>query len=37
MKKKVVVIGGGTGLSSMLEGMKKIPDADICAIVTVPK
>lgn len=35
MKKKVVVIGGGTGLSSMLEGMKKIPDADICAIVTV--
>lgn len=33
--KKIVVIGGGTGLSSMLSGMKKIDDADITAIVTV--
>ena len=33
--KKVVVIGGGTGLSSMLSGMKKLEDVDITAIVTV--
>ncbi|MGN1276129.1 MAG: uridine diphosphate-N-acetylglucosamine-binding protein YvcK [Floccifex sp.] len=33
--KKVVVIGGGTGLSSMLMGMKKIKDVQITAIVTV--
>lgn len=35
MRKKIVVIGGGTGLSSMLKGMKKIEDVDISAIVTV--
>lgn len=33
-KKKVVVIGGGTGLSVMLRGLKK-KDLDIVAIVTV--
>lgn len=33
--KKIVVLGGGTGLSSMLAGMKKIPDAQVTAIVTV--
>lgn len=33
--KKVVVIGGGTGLSSMLMGMKRIQDIDITAVVTV--
>lgn len=33
--KKIVVLGGGTGLSSMLEGMKKIEDAQVTAIVTV--
>lgn len=33
--KKVVVIGGGTGLSSMLKGMKKIDTVDLTAIVTV--
>lgn len=33
--KNIVVIGGGTGLSSMLMGMKKISDANITAIVTV--
>ncbi|MDD7280986.1 gluconeogenesis factor YvcK family protein [Floccifex sp.] len=33
--KRIVVIGGGTGLSSMLRGMKKINDVDITAIVTV--
>lgn len=32
---KLVVIGGGTGLSSMLAGMKRIKDAQITAIVTV--
>lgn len=31
---KVVVIGGGTGLSVMLRGLKKMP-VDITAIVTV--
>lgn len=33
--KKIVVLGGGTGLSSMLEGMKQIEDAQVTAIVTV--
>lgn len=33
--KKVVVIGGGTGLSSMLMGMKNSSLVDITAIVTV--
>lgn len=33
--KNIVVIGGGTGLSSMLLGMKKIPEINITAIVTV--
>ncbi|WP_286078664.1 gluconeogenesis factor YvcK family protein [Faecalibaculum rodentium] len=33
--KKIVVLGGGTGLSSMLAGMKKIQDAQVTAIVTV--
>ena len=33
--KKVVVIGGGTGLSAMLMGMKQLEDVDLTAIVTV--
>lgn len=33
--KKIVVIGGGTGLSSMLKGMKRLEDVDLTAIVTV--
>lgn len=33
--KKVVIIGGGTGLSVMLRGMKHIDDIQISAIVTV--
>ena len=33
--KNVVVIGGGTGLSSMLSGMKKLKDVNITAVVTV--
>ena len=33
--KKIVVIGGGTGLSSMLMGMKRLEDVDLTAIVTV--
>ena len=33
-KRKVVVIGGGTGLSVLLRGLKKLP-FDITAIVTV--
>lgn len=32
---KIVVIGGGTGLSSMLKGMKRLEDVDLTAIVTV--
>ena len=32
---KIVVIGGGTGLSSMLMGMKRLEDVDLTAIVTV--
>lgn len=33
--KNIVVIGGGTGLSSMLSGMKTIEDVNITAVVTV--
>ncbi len=33
--KKVVIIGGGTGLSVMLRGMKNIKDIELSAIVTV--
>lgn len=33
--KNVVVIGGGTGLSAMLKGMKDIEDISLTAIVTV--
>lgn len=33
--KNVVVIGGGTGLSSMLSGMKNLKDVNLTAIVTV--
>lgn len=33
--KNIVVIGGGTGLSSMLKGMKKLEDVNLTAIVTV--
>ena len=33
--KNVVVIGGGTGLSVMLRGLKQIPDIHLSAIVTV--
>ena len=35
MKKKVVVIGGGHGQSTILRGIKNIPDIDLSAIVTV--
>lgn len=34
MKKKVVVLGGGTGMSNLLSGLKKYP-LDITAIVSV--
>ena len=34
MNKKVVVLGGGTGLSVLLQGLKKFP-LDITAIVSV--
>ncbi|MCF0259006.1 MAG: YvcK family protein [Erysipelotrichaceae bacterium] len=33
--KKVVVIGGGTGLSSMMEGLKALKDIELTAIITV--
>lgn len=33
--RKVVVMGGGTGLSLLLRGLKHIDGIDICAIVTV--
>lgn len=33
--KNIVVIGGGTGLSNMLMGMKKLKDVNLTAIVTV--
>ena len=32
--KKIVVIGGGTGLSSMLKGMKRLENVDLTAVVT---
>lgn len=32
---KIVVIGGGTGLSSMLKGMKRLENVDLTAVVTV--
>ena len=35
MKKHVVVIGGGHGQSTILRGIKDIPDIDLSAIVTV--
>ena len=35
MNKKVVVLGGGSGLSNLLKGIKKINNIDITAIVTV--
>lgn len=34
MKKKIVVFGGGTGLSSLLKGLKDFP-VDITAVITV--
>ena len=33
--KNIVVIGGGTGLSSMMMGMKKLKNVNLTAIVTV--
>ncbi len=35
MKKKVVVVGGGTGTSVLLTALKDIPEFDLTAIVTV--
>lgn len=35
MKKRVVVIGGGTGTYTVLRGLKKFPELDISAIVTM--
>lgn len=35
MKKRIVAIGGGTGLFTLLMGLKKLPDTDITAIVTM--
>ena len=34
MKKKVVIFGGGTGLSGLLTGLKDFP-VDITAVITV--
>lgn len=34
MKKKIVVFGGGTGLSSLLKGLKDFP-VDITSVITV--
>ena len=34
MNKKIVALGGGTGLSTLLKGLKQFP-VDITAIVTV--
>ena len=34
MKKKVVIFGGGTGLSTLLKGLKDFP-LEITAIITV--
>lgn len=33
--KKVVLIGGGTGLSAMMEGLKSLKDVELSAIITV--
>ena len=33
--KKVVVIGGGTGQSALLRGLKQVPDIELTTIVTV--
>ena len=35
MKKKIVVIGGGTGSFSVLTGIKNLDDISIKSIVTV--
>jgi uncharacterized cofD-like protein len=35
MNKKLVILGGGTGLSTLLKGIKYIKDVDISAIVSV--
>lgn len=35
MNKKIVVLGGGTGLSALLSGIKNIKNIDLTAIVTV--
>ncbi|MFH2085187.1 MAG: gluconeogenesis factor YvcK family protein [bacterium] len=35
MKKRIVVIGGGTGTYTVLRGLKKYPELDISAIVTM--
>ncbi|MDR2157299.1 MAG: YvcK family protein [Clostridiales Family XIII bacterium] len=35
MKRKVTVIGGGTGLSVLLRGIKRIEDVDLTAVVSV--
>ena len=34
MKKKVVILGGGTGLSTLLRGLKQFP-LEITAVVSV--
>ena len=34
MKKKIVVFGGGTGLSSLLKGLKDFP-VEITSVITV--
>ncbi|MDO8599838.1 MAG: YvcK family protein [bacterium] len=34
-KKKIVVIGGGTGTFQVLTGLKKYPNLELCAIVTM--
>ncbi len=34
-KKKIVVIGGGTGTFTVLKGLKKLPGLDLTAIVTM--
>lgn len=34
-KKKITVVGGGTGTSVVLQGLKKYPDLELCAVVVV--
>ena len=34
MRKKIVVLGGGTGMSTLLRGLKQFP-LDITAVVSV--